>query len=422
MTKTVKLAAQVTDVDLTDPDSYAAGPPHAAFDALRAAAPVAWHDERPIDPRLAPSLGGGLRADPGFWAVTSHELVASISRRPAEFSSSLGGVSLVSFDEEGLAAARQMMITMDPPEHFRLRRLIQPMFAPRAVESMRTLIARESRSLVAGIADAGGGDIVSSLASELPLRVLASLLGMPAEDGHLLAEWTDAMMGAEDPDVSSPELLMKAGMAMAAYGDQIVAARRAHPQDDLVSVIANAEVDGERLSQGELAAFWNLLVIAGNETTRNAIAGGVLALHEHGLWERLRNDRGLVPTTVEEILRYVTPVMHFRRTAMADIDLGGQPIAAGDKVVMFYTAANRDPSVFSDPHMFRPHRTPNPHLSFGVGAHVCIGAQLARLELSIVLSEMLEHWRTIDLAAPPVRVRSNFMNLHRCVEVSVTAS
>ena len=409
------------DVDLTSLTTYDDGPPHAAFDTLRSLAPVVWHPEQPIDPKFVP-LGGGVRSDEGFWAVTSHEAVSYASRHPGDFSAWLGGVSLFSFDEAGLAATRQMMINMDPPEHSRLRRLVQPMFSPRALELLRGLVVDQSRELVASLARSGEADFVSTVASELPVRVLAALLGVPMEESHRLLAWTKVLMSAEDPTTVQPEALMTAATEMAEYGSAIIEDRRSRPRDDLVSLIANGEIEGERLSDGELAAFWNLIVIAGNETTRNGISGGLLALVQHGLWTRLRAHPELAPTAVEEILRFVTPVMHFRRTATRNVELGGQSIGAGDKVVMFYTAANRDPSVFDVPHEFRPDRTPNPHLSFGVGAHVCIGAQLARMELVTLLVEMLQRFATVDIVSPPVRVRSNFINMIKQLEVAVTVA
>lgn len=416
------LAADFIDVDLSAPTSYEGGPPLAALAALRAKAPVAWHAEQPIADMPPVPLGGELIDSPGFWAITSHEYVDHISRNPEIFSSWLGGVSLPSFDQAALDATRHMLLNMDPPEHTQLRRLLAPIFKPGTVRSLRDSVDQHCREIVAAVPDDNACEFVSAVAAELPIRVLSSVLGMPYEDRHLIYEWSSALTSIEDPETTDFQPAIDASIEMSTYGMAMATARRAEPKDDLISLVANGEVDGTKLTDGEFAAFWNLLVLAGNETTRNALSGGMIALCENGLWENLRANRNLVPTAVEEILRYVSPVMHFRRTAAVDTELGGQQIRAGDKVVLFYSAANRDPEVFENPDEFRLDRSPNPHLALGVGPHFCLGAHLARLEMITLLNELLDRFSKAQISGSVIRTRSVFLNIVRELPVSFNAA
>ncbi|TDB95276.1 cytochrome P450 [Actinomadura sp. 7K534] len=403
--------ADLCDADLSDPRTYEAGPPHAAFDVLRAAAPVAWHDERPVALR-ASEASSGLPAppSPGFWAVTSHGLVHEVSRDPALFSSHLGGTQLFSTDELTLAGLRLMLLNIDPPEHSRLRKIVSPAFTPRAVEALRASVGRHAREIADEIAGAGSVDLVTAVSKELPTRVLADLLGMPAEDRNLIVTWTDGMIAFEDAELTGDPSTAVAMFAEATeYGRQVAAERRARPTGDVMSAIANAEVDGERLTDGEFSMFWILLVIAGNETTRNSLTGAVIALQEHGLWDDLVRDPGLLATGTDELVRHVSPVMQFRRTATRDTVLGGQRIRAGDKVVLWYTAANRDPAVFADPHVPDLLRDPNPHLAFGTGPHFCLGSRLAKLEVSAMLTELLTRYPRLRLDGEAERITSSFI-------------
>jgi cytochrome P450 len=406
-----RLVADLVDVDLTSGRSFLAEVPHAAFDVLRAAGGVAWHAELPPDPAF--NQGDVLRfvESPGFWVVTSHELVTAVLRDPASFSSHLGGTTMPSLAPESLAMFRQMMLNMDPPEHVRLRRILQPIFTPRAVERLHESVTTNAREIVDDLAGVAECDLVTSVSAEMPLRVLADLLGMPRSDRHLIFQWSNALLGFDDPGAERhvEEALGAFGELMA-YGQAMAEARRAEPRDDVVSRIVHAEVDGERLDDTEFAMFWLLLVVAGNETTRNALSGAVVALHEHDRWGWLRDHPERLPTAVDELLRYVSPVMQFRRTATADTVLGDQRIRAGDKVVVWYGAANRDPEVFPDPHVLDLARDPNPHVAFGVGPHFCLGAHLARLELTEMLGELLGRASDLSIAGPVTRVPSNFIN------------
>ncbi|GAA0960080.1 cytochrome P450 [Actinocorallia libanotica] len=403
--------ADICGTDLSDPTTYLPGAPHDAFDVLRAAAPVAWNDERPVAHR-ASEASSGLPAppSPGFWAVTSHALVHEASRRPDVFSSRLGGVQLFNADELTLAGLRLMLLYMDPPEHSRIRKIISPAFSPRAVDALRASVGRHSREIADGIAGAGSVDLVTAVSKELPTRVLADLLGMPEADRHLIVKWSDAMIGFEDAELAGDPAEAVASFAEAVeYGRQVAAERRAHPSDDIMSAIANAEIDGERLSDDDFCMFWILLVIAGNETTRNSLSGSVLLLQENGLWEKLARDGGLTMTGIDELVRLVSPVMQFRRTATRDTELGGQPVRAGDKVVMWYNAANRDPAVFTDPHRLDLTRDPNPHLAFGTGPHFCLGTRLAKLEISVMLGELLARYPRLRLDGEAERITSSFI-------------
>ncbi|MGI8335849.1 cytochrome P450 [Actinomadura scrupuli] len=403
--------ADLCDTDLSLATTYQAGPPHAAFDVLRAAAPVAWQDERPVEHR-ASAASSGLPAppSPGFWAVTGHELVHQVSRQPGVFSSYLGGVQLFTADEITLAGLRLMMLFMDPPEHSRLRKIISPAFSPRAVNALRESIATHAREIAESLTGAGSVDLVTAVSKELPTRVLAELLGMPEQDRHLIVKWSDALIGFEDAELAGDPTQAVAMFAeLLEYGRQVAADRRANPADDIMSHIANTDLDGERLTDDEFCMFWLLLIIAGNETTRNSLSGSVIALQAHGMWDDLARHPERLSTGTDELIRHVSPVMQFRRTATRDVELGGQHIRAGDKVVLWYTAANRDPAVFDDPHGLDLSRDPNPHLAFGIGPHFCLGSHLAKLEMSTMLTELLTRYPRLRLDGQARHTTSSFI-------------
>ena len=400
------------DINLIDPDTYQrSGPPHDQFAWLREHEPVFWHAD------------GGEPGWPGFWAVTRHHDVAHVSRHPEIFSSARRLSLFGEIPEEQIELQRLMMLNMDPPQHSKLRRIVQKAFVPRAIERLKDSVTDNAREIVDDFAAAGGGDFVEDVAAELPLRVLADLLGVPREDRHLLFDWSNRLIGSDDPEFGGgdPLQFMAAFMEMFSYGNNIAEDRRANPRDDLVSIIANAEVEGERLSQVEFNMFWMLLVIAGNETTRNLLSGGTLALIEHpDQLDRLLAAPDLLPTAIEEMLRFVSPVIHFRRTATADTEIAGQPIAAGDKVVVYYVSANRDERVFDRADTFDVARTPNEHVAFGVGPHFCLGAHLARQEIEAMFALLLERVPRLRLSAPVQRMQSAFINgiKHLPVEVA----
>ncbi len=400
---------------LGDPDTYAKAMPYETFARLRREAPVAWIDE-PARPEH------GVEAGPGFWAVTRHADVDAVSRDQATFSSWRGTTFLHDPKPHEVPLLRQMMLNMDPPEHTNLRRIVSRVFTPRAVAELVDSIEGYAATIVDRIAPNGEADFVEQVAAEMPLLVLADVLGIPGSDRHLLFDWTNRLIGYDDPEFGGDEKQFRSAFAeMFAYAAEETEKKRATPGDDVWSRIVNAEVDGERLTPGELDRFFQLLVVAGNETTRNHLTGGLYALSLHpDQWARLRRDPDLLPRALDEVLRWWPPVIQFRRTATKDTTLAGQPIAEGDKVVIFYASANRDETVFDDPDRFDIDRDPNPHLSFGIGPHFCLGATLAKLEARVMLTELFRRLPDLEVAGSPERLRSNFINGIRHLPVRFT--
>ena len=403
-----RLAADIVDVDLASAAAFAGGPPHDAFDELRRRGGIAWHGEPPMAGLMGDNPMLQFVDSPGFWVVTAHELVSEVDRDQERFSSQAGGTFMPSLSEESLAMFRQMMLNMDHPQHTRLRRILQPIFTPRSIQRLHESVEQNARDIVASIE--GEFDLVTTVSAEMPLRVLADLFGMPREDRHLMFEWSNALLGADNPGAAQHAAdSMEALAGMMGYGQAMADDRRAAPRDDIISRIVHAEVDGERLDDAEFQMFWLLLVIAGNETTRNAVTGSVLALDRLGLWAWMAEHPEHHSTAIEELLRHVSPVQQFRRTAMRDLVLGDQEVRAGDKVVIWFGAANRDPAAFDDPHGLDLLREPNPHVAFGVGPHFCLGAHLARLEMSEMLRALVERAPELEVGEP-THVASNFIN------------
>jgi cytochrome P450 len=398
--------------DIAHPASYAAGVPHEEFARLRASDPVCWVPE-PLLVRRSRS-GQLTQRGSGFWAVTTHEGVTDASRRTEDFSSAAKGVFLTDPSTPAdLAMTRELLVNMDAPQHARIRKLVTSVFTPRAVRMMTDGVAAHAAALVRDVVQAGEFDIVTDLARELPLLVLSDLLGMPPGDRHMLYEWSNRLVGFDDPDYGNGDIdAYRGAMAEAfRYALWLAGQRREQPAGDLVSRLANAEVDGKRLSDREFCSFWLLLVVAGNETTRHLISGSLQALADHP-GERDRLVRGAVPAAiaVNELVRFVTPIMQFRRTATGDVRLCGQDIRAGDKVVLYYVSANRDAAVFADPGRLDLGRDPNPHLAFGIGSHFCLGSHLARLEMTALLTELKPYLAGLELTGPVARLESNFVN------------
>ena len=387
----------LADIDLADPNRFTAGVPYHAFKLLRAEAPVFWH----------PELRGA-----GFWVISRYEDVVAVSKDPATFSSARGGTNIFELSDEEIAVVRTMMLNMDPPGHTKYRRLVNQGFTPRMVARLEPHVRDICRRVVDAVAAKGSCDFVVEVAAELPLQVIVELLGVPLADCHRVFDWSNRLIGFDDPEFqTSMEDGKIAASELWAYANQLALERRQRPREDLVSVLMQAEVDGERLSEMEFDSFFLLLSVAGNETTRNLIAGGMLALIEHPAERaRLVADPALLPRAVEEMLRWVSPVIHFRRTATRDTELRGQTIRAGQKVVLFYPSANRDEAVFPEPERFDVSRTPNEHLAFGIGEHFCLGASLARLEIRVMFEELLGRLPDMELAGPVRRLRSNFIN------------
>ncbi|MDQ1704476.1 MAG: hypothetical protein QOF18_842 [Frankiaceae bacterium] len=386
-------------LDLADPDTYVDGPPHDAFAGLRRTSPVHWQD----------GLGG-------FWAVLTHADVEQVSRQPELFSSAAGGVVLEDLDPPRLEQMRAMLLAMDPPKHRDVRRPLVARLTPRAVAGLTDDIRRICRDVSAATDNDGGEvDFVSAVAARLPTRVIGQVMGLPAADWERLHTLAERITRGQDPAFAADaDSAGRASQEMGGYAFEFATARAAAATqpDDLTAVLLSAH------PPAEFASLFVQLVTAGQDTTATLLSSGVLALLEHpDQLTRLRADPSLVPTAVEEMLRWANPLHYFRRTATADTTLHGAAIAAGDKVAMFYTSANRDEVVFSDPQGFDIRRSPNRHLSFGVAEHFCVGAHLARLEARVFFTELLATFTDIQLAGAPVRLRSNLNNGLRTLPV-----
>ncbi len=392
-------------LDVIGPDYYADhGYPHAAWKRLREESPVHWFD-----------LPGGV----GFWAVTKRADIVSISKQPAKF---LNGPRLAVFEEggppEGERTFVRHLLNMDPPEHPVFRKAASGWFTPRAIERRRPEVERITRELLSEMAGDGEvreGDFVADLAAPLTLGVLAGILGVPREDWQLMFEWTNQIAGATDPDYQTPGedaqgTVERARNSLFGYFADLAEKRRADPRDDIVTVLCQARIEGEPFAPLELLSYFFLLVVAGNETTRNAASGGLLALIENPEeFEKLRRNPNTVNSAVEEIVRWTAPVIQFCRTPVEDVEMYGQKIRARDSLCLFYPSANRDEDVFAEPDRFRVDRHPNPHLGFGIGQHFCLGANLARLELRIIFRELALRLKEVELAGPYQRMRSSFL-------------
>ncbi|KUN31431.1 cytochrome [Streptomyces corchorusii] len=411
--------------DVFDPRRYAAGVPHDDYRVLRDHHPVAWQEE----PEVL-----GWPAGPGFWAVTRHADVVRVLKDAETYSSYAGATQIRDPDPEDLPFIRRMMLNQDPPGHGRLRRLVSRAFTPGRVDRFAAVARERARTLLAGAleaARAGDGtvDLVSAVTDEYALLNLADLLGVPESDRRLLLRWTQRVIGYQDPDEAGPPVLDGAGRPvnprspamladMFAYAGQLAAYKRRYPADDIMTTLAH---DAE-LAEAELEMFFFLLTVAGNDTVRAAAPGGLLALAEHPeAYEPLRAGKAAVPSAVDELLRWHPPVLTFRRTAVRDTELAGRPIRAGDKVVVFHASANRDERVFAAPDRLDLTRAPNPHVSFGDGPHVCLGAHFARLQLRLLHEEVL---RVLPgpprLAGPTGRLVSNFINGIKSLPLHVT--
>jgi cholest-4-en-3-one 26-monooxygenase len=309
--------------------------------------------------------------------------------------------------------------------HTRYRRLVNKGFTPKLVRDLEQQIVGYADGIIDAVSERGTADFVEEISAELPLLVIAELLGVPQEDRRKVFDWSNRMIGSDDPEYqvegADPG---EAAMAVFSYAEELAAARRLEPRQDLVSTLINAEVEGEKLDQLELDLFFMLLIVAGNETTRNLMSGAMVAFFDHpDQWEKLRQDRSLLPSAVEEMLRFVTPVMHFRRTVVADTELGGQALQEGDKIVFWHTSANRDESVFTDPDTFDIARSPNNHIAFGGGGpHFCLGANLARMEIMVMFDRLLDRIPDIRLDGEVQRLQSNFINGTKHIPVAFAPS
>src|SRR5881409_2903989 len=355
-------------VDLANPDLFLAGWPHEAFALLRAKAPVYWHEEA---------------NGPGFWVVSKYHDVRSVQLDAKTFSSARGGTLIREFDGEEREAIQSQLINMDAPRHTRFRRLVNMGFSPKMTNRLAPHIRDMATRIIDAVVARGECDFVAEIAAELPLQVIAEMIGIPLADRHLIFKWSNDMIGFDDPEYggAGAEVGKIASMQMYMYANELAVERKKSPRDDVVSVLMAAEVDGEKLTEVEFDSFFLLLA-----------------------------DPSLMPTAVEEMLRWVSPVMYFRRTATRDAELRGQAIREGDKLTVWYGSANRDEEVFPHADRFDVGRTPNEHLAFGIGHHFCLGANLARLEIQIMFEELLRRLPDLELAGPVERLRSNFIN------------
>lgn len=400
--------------DVFDPRRYASGVPYDDYRVLRDHHPVARQEE----PEVL-----GWPAGPGFWAVTRHADVVRVLKDAATYSSAIGATQIRDPDPEDLPFIRSMMLNQDPPQHGRLRRLVSRAFTPGRVDRFTDVARERARTLLAGAlaaarASDGTVDLVTAVTDEYALLNLADLLGVPEGDRRLLLHWTQRVIGYQDPDEAGTPVLDGAGRPvnprspamlrdMFDHARQLAAYKRRYPADDVMTTLAN---DAE-LTGAELEMFFFLLTVAGNDTVRSAAPGGLLALAQHPkAYRMLREGKVQLDTAVDELLRWHPPVLTFRRTAAQDTELAGRKIRAGDKVVVFHASANRDERAFTGPDRLDLARTPNPHVSFGDGPHVCLGAHFARLQLRLLYEEALRVLPAPRLAGPAERLVSNFIN------------
>jgi cholest-4-en-3-one 26-monooxygenase len=391
-------------IDLTDPDVNLAAVPHAEFAALRRTAPVCWIEQ-------PPEARAGMEGGTGYWAVTRHADVAAVSKNSEVFSSRENGV-IIRLPEttvrESVELTRVVIINQDAPEHTLTRRIISRGFTPRAVAALEDVMRERARRIVSGAVAAGTGNFVEQVAAQLPLETIADMLGVPPADRRQLFDWTNQMTASDDPDFAGDP--QAASIEVLMYAMKLAAERIEEPRDDIVTKLVNADKDGRGLTEDEFGFFVIALAVAGNETTRNAISHGMNAFFDNpDQWELWKRDRPA--TMVDEVIRWATPVTSFQRTALEDVELGGVQIRAGQRVGLFYASANYDEDVFTDPFTFDITRSPNPHLAFGGhGAHYCIGANLARMEIGMLFDALADLAPDISRTGEPTRLRSGWIN------------
>lgn len=399
--------------------------PHTIFTQLRREEPVAW----------CPEPWNG----PGFWSITKYDDIHAISKLPQIFSSDarLGGITLpdpvMIATRQGMTLEQLMqrdpqfnqfeggrsMIMMDPPEHVQHRRMVAPGFTPQRLDALTPKIRARARDILDGLADQTEYEFISKVAAELPVQMLAELFGVPQEDRHKLFQWSNIIIGGDDPDIAiSREHVNQAFMDLAVYAMGLYAARKENPGDDLITMLVNTQVNGEPMSIADYLSAFILLVVAGNETTRNSISGGTLALSQFPAEkQKLVDDPSLIPGAVDEIIRWVHPVIYMRRTALEDYTLRGVTIKKGDKVALWYISGNRDEEKWADPFTFNVTRNGPRHLSFGYGQHLCIGWRLAEIQLTVLLEEMLARYPDIEVTGGITKMRTNFLNSIKTMQV-----
>ena len=396
-------------IDIYNPDNYTQGIPHEQFAWLRDNAPVYWHEH---------PEGGG------YWVVSRHSDVVDVSRDFKTYSAEQGFVLVDDLPEDILAMVRNQLLGMDPPKHGPLRRAVITRFTSRRLEQLEPNVRAIARGMMERARDIGEVNFVESLAGDLPTAVIGSLLDIPTDMWPQMRRWSDLQTSASDPDLGgTPEEVNQASIEMGTYGFELACERKDSGADDLISLLINQEVEGHTVNEAEFASLFVQIAVAGNETTRGLISSGMYELlKQPDLYRALEQDQSLIPGAVEEMLRWTCPLHYFRRTATCDTELAGQPIAAGDKVVMLYSSANFDERVFDNPMTFDIRRDPNPHLAFGHGIHLCLGANLARLEARIFLEEFFRVFRGMELTGEPVYIRSNMVHGFKDMPVRLLAA
>jgi cytochrome P450 len=398
--------------DIYSPDVYVDGPPHELFTQFRRTDPVFWQD---------------MTGEPGYWAVLKHADVVHVAREARVFSATEGGVVLEDLVPEQLAMMRDMLLAMDPPRHGDYRRPLAESFKRKVIGQLEPQIRDICREIMVTAAEQGDVEFVHEVTSSLPSRVIGQLMGLPLEDWPLVNRLAERNTSGQDPDLNHDDAGQvddagNASVEMAMYAIGFAMRRRQEePRDDLTTLILESDFGGKRMTDVDFGSFFVQLVTAGNDTTKTMLSSGLLALLQHpDQLAELRADPSLMSGAVEEILRWANPLHYFRRTASADTELHGMPIKAGDKVAMYYTSANRDEDVFDDPQRFDIHRAPNPHLSFGIAEHFCLGVHLARLEGRVFFEELLATFPTIELTGEPRRTRSNLNNALKSLPVRLS--
>lgn len=394
-------------IDVYNPDNYTNGIPHTQFAWLRENAPIHWH-EHP--------------EGHGYWVLSKHADVVSVSRDFKNFSAERGFVMVDDLPPETLAMAQNQLLGMDPPKHGPLRRAVITRFTSRMLAELEPKVREIARSVMQQITEPATVNFVESLAGDLPTAVICSMLEIPDDMWPTIRRWSDLQTSGSDPDLGgTPEEINQASVAMGTYGFELACERKGTNADDLISLLLNQEVEGDKLTEMEFASMFIQLTVAGNETTRGLISSGMHELLQRPeLLQQLRDQPDLLPGAVEEMLRWTCPLHYFRRTATCDTQIGDQAIAEGDRVVMMYSSANFDEEVFPDPLNFDIERERNPHLALGHGIHLCLGANLARMEARVFFEEFFAHFSAIESAGEPIFIRSNSIHGFKEMPVRLT--
>ena len=402
MTKPIYDIGQICELDKWE--TFINGQPFDIFKRLREEAPIYWHEE-------------SLDFEPGFWALTKHEDIVRVSKDPMTFSSAVGGHLMTMGDPEvvdpsAVAAIIGNMIGMDPPDHQIYRKMVAPSFTPKAIRTLEGDMRLKIRELLENVEDKGEFNFVTEISEQLPLWVLCEMMGIPESERPKIRDLVNNLTDASiQQDPNNAFQIWVNYMELFKMGRDMIEERRKSPTDDLISVVANTKIEGGELPPELLDGFFLLMVIAGNETTRNTLTGGLMALTDNPEErEKLLKDPALISNATDEMLRWVTSVIYFRRTATKDTNIRGQDIKAGDKVVMWYGSANRDEDIFKDGHLFRVDReNAKKHLAFGAGEHLCLGNRLGHMQIRILFEELLDRFPNIHSTSDPVRIPSNFL-------------